>query len=162
MKRFKDFISLNEKKISFEEFEDRYGNDVRDIYWYNVDSDLIDSDFTEEDAMEKAYQDYLNESLNLKDTYSYVGTCMNSFDDDDVCINDAFEDTDHFFNSWYNAEEITSDGFWEHINPHSEKYDEVMEYTTNGEYNPEFRYSEEDDVYFAFVNDDTHYFFIRD
>jgi len=28
-------------------------------------------------------------------------------------------------------------------------------------YTPEYRYSEESDVYFIFINDDTHYFFVK-
>jgi len=107
------------------------------------------------------YNQFLNEDIDNKKEYTYVGTCMNSFDEWGECINDAFYDESDFFNSWETAEEITSEEFWKHIDPNSEMYNEVMEYSTNGEYVPEFRYSEENDVYFAFVNEDTHYFFIR-
>lgn len=60
MKRFKDFRKLNEDKISFDEFEKKYGTEVIKTY-----QDNIDGEFTEEDAMEQAYQEYLNESLNI-------------------------------------------------------------------------------------------------
>lgn len=64
MKRFKDFISLNESKISFDEFEKRYGDDVRDIYWMQADMGLVKDDFTVDDAIETAYEEYLKESLD--------------------------------------------------------------------------------------------------
>lgn len=94
-------------------------------------------------------------------SYEYVGTCVNSFDEYGECVHNAFYDEQHFFNSWENAKKITKEEFWKHIDPESEEYNEVKELESDSDYTPEYRYSEEDDVYFIFVGDDTHYFFTR-
>lgn len=91
--------------------------------------------------------------------YEYVGTCMNSFDEYGECKHDAFYDEEHFFNSWGMAKEISKEEFWSNINPSSEMYDELKKLESVPEYQTEYRYSEEDDIYFIFVNNDTHYFF---
>lgn len=103
----------------------------------------------------------MNESSDNEKEYTYVGTCVNSFDRYGECKNDAFTDTQDFFQSWETAKEITSEEFWKHIDPHSQMYTKLKRIEAKGEYETEYRYSKENDVYFAFVNDDTHYFFIK-
>lgn len=93
--------------------------------------------------------------------YVYIGTCMNSFDEYGECIHDAFYDEEHFFNSWENADKISKEEFWSNIDPSSDKYDEVKELESDPEYPADYRYNPDDDVYFIFVSDDTHYFFIN-
>jgi len=93
--------------------------------------------------------------------YVYVGTCMNSFDKYGQCKHNAFYDEEHFFNSWNNAKEISKEEFWKHIDPNSDKYKEVKTIEADPQYTPEYRYSPEDDIYYIFIGDDTHYFFVR-
>jgi hypothetical protein len=93
--------------------------------------------------------------------YVYIGTCMNSFDEYGECLHDTFYDEEHFFNSWETSNEISKEEFWPNINPSSDKYDEVKELEFDPEYPAEYRYNEEDDVYFIFVGNDTHYFFVN-
>lgn len=93
--------------------------------------------------------------------YEYIGTCENSFDEYGECIHGAFYDEEHFFNSWENSVEISKEEFWSNINPESEKYDEVKELEADPENPAEYRYSEEDDIYFIFVGNQTHYFFVN-
>ena len=104
--------------------------------------------------------------IKLKDLlkengYTYVGTCTNSFDEYGECNHDAFSDEEHFFHSWDTAKKISKEEFWKHIDKSSDQYKEVKEMEADPEYKPEYRYSEEDDVYFIFLNDDTHYFFVK-
>lgn len=101
-----------------------------------------------------------DKKYNLVGKYVYIGTCMNSFDEYGECIHDAFYDEEHFFNSWENADKISKEEFWSNINPSSDKYDEVKELESDPEYPAEYRYNPDDDVYFIFVSDDTHYFFV--
>jgi len=77
------------------------------------------------------------------------------------CMHGAFYDEEHFFNSWQTADEISKEEFWSNIDPLSEMYDELKELESDPEYPAEYRYNPNDDVYFIFVGDDTHYFFIN-
>ncbi len=108
---------------------------------------------------ESQYKRVIKEGDGL---YSYIGTCVNSFNKYGECKHDAFHDEEHFFNSWENAKEISKKEFWKHINPGSEKYKKLRKLEMDPEYPAEYRYSEEDDIYYIFVNEDTHYFFVRE
>lgn len=148
-------------------------NPSKDIYWaYNIDDDV--HFFFVKDSINENYRDTISvKSIKLVDLledilpepehkgkYVYIGTCMNSFDEYGECLHDTFYDEEHFFNSWQNAVEISKDEFWSKIDPSSEMYDEVKELEADPEYPAEYRYSEEDDIYYIFVSDDTHYFFV--
>lgn len=147
-------------------------NQYKDIYWaYNIEDDI--HFFFVKDSINENYRDTITvRSIKLTDLleeilpehkgeYVYIGTCMNSFDEYGECIHDAFYDEEHFFNSWGNANEISKEEFWSNIDPSSDKYDEVKELEADPEYPAEYRYNPDDDVYFIFVSDDTHYFFVN-
>ena len=147
-------------------------NQYKDIYWaYNIEDDI--HFFFVKDSINENYRDTITvRSIKLTDLleeilpehkgeYVYIGTCMNSFDEYGECIHDAFYDEEHFFNSWENANEISKEEFWSNIDPSSDKYDEVKELEADPEYPAEYRYNPDDDVYFIFVSDDTHYFFVN-
>ena len=93
--------------------------------------------------------------------YNYIGTCVNSFDEDSNCINGLFNDVNDFSYAWEEAEEITSEEFWSHINPGSDAYDEVRKLANDPTYPDEYRYNPEYDIYFAFMDEWIHYFFIK-
>ena len=148
-------------------------NQYKDIYWaYNIEDDI--HFFFAKDSINENYRDTITvTSIKLfdlleeilpepghKGEYVYIGTCMNSFDEYGECIHDAFYDEEHFFNSWGNANKISKEEFWSNIDPSSDKYDEVKELEADPEYPAEYRYNPDDDVYFIFVSDDTHYFFV--
>ena len=102
-----------------------------------------------------------NDNPIIKGEYVYIGTCMNSFDEYGECLHDVFYDEEHFFNSWQNADEISKEEFWSNIDPSSEKYDELKELEADPEYPAEYRYNPVDDIYYIFVSEDTHYFFVK-
>ena len=146
-------------------------NPYRDIYWaYNIEDDV--HFFFVKDSINENYKDTITvKTIKLSDIlegmlseperkYLYIGTCMDSFDEYGECIHDAFYDEEHFFNSWENANEISKEEFWSNIDPSSDKYNELKELEANPEYPAEYRYNEEDDIYFIFVGNDTHYFFV--
>jgi len=94
-------------------------------------------------------------------TYTYLSNCTNSFNKHgEGKYPELFVDEEHFFNSWEEAEEISAEEFWKHIDPHSKKYEFLKKAEKSKKYKPEYRYSEADDVYFIFVYEDTHYFFV--
>ncbi len=149
-------------------------NPYNDIYWaYNIEDDI--HYFFVKDSINENYKDtitvksiklsnILEEMLSepgLKGKYVYIGTCMNSFDEYGECMHGAFYDEEHFFNSWQTADEISKEEFWSNIDPLSEMYDELKELESDPEYPAEYRYNPNDDVYFIFEGDDTHYFFIN-
>jgi hypothetical protein len=108
------------------------------------------------------FENFLNEdTLKENKDYSYIGTCVNSFDEYGECVHNAFSDEEDFFNSWNTAKKISKDEFWLHIDPSSENYELVKKAERDPKYTPEYRYSKESDVYFAFIDDDTHYFFVK-
>jgi hypothetical protein len=102
-----------------------------------------------------------DDGTSTKGQYEYIGTCVDSFDEYGECEHGAFYDEEHFFNSWENAVDISKEEFWSNIDPSSEKYDEVKELEDDPEDPAEYRYSEEDDIYFIFVGNHTHYFFVN-
>ena len=102
-----------------------------------------------------------DDNPSTKGQYEYIGTCVNSFDEYGECLHGAFYDEEHFFHSWENAVDIPKEEFWSNIDPSSEKYDEVKELEDDLEDPAEYRYSEEDDIYFIFVGNHTHYFFVN-
>ncbi len=146
-------------------------NPYKDIYWaYNIEDDV--HFFFVRDSINENYKDTITvKTIKLSDIleemlsepegkYVYIGTCMDSFDEYGECIHNAFYDEEHFFNSWQNANEISKEEFWSNINPLSDKYDEVKELESDPEYPAEYRYNPDDDIYFIFVGNDTHYFFV--
>jgi hypothetical protein len=146
-------------------------NPHKDIYWaYNIEDDV--HFFFVKDSINENYRDTITvKTIKLSDIlegmlsepegkYLYIGTCVDSFDEYGECIHDAFYDEEHFFNSWQNAVDISKEEFWSNIDPLSDKYDEVKELEADPEYPAEYRYSEEDDIYFIFVGDYLHYFFV--
>lgn len=149
-------------------------NPYNDIYWaYNIEDDI--HYFFVKDSINENYRDIITvKSIKLfnileemlsepkhKGEYVYIGTCMNSFDEYGECMHGAFYDEEHFFNSWQTADEISKEEFWSNIDPLSEMYDELKELESDPEYPAEYRYNPNDDVYFIFVGDDTHYFFVN-
>lgn len=101
-----------------------------------------------------------NEAKN-EATYIYISNCTNSFNKHgEGKYPEVFVDEEHFFNSWEEAKEISAEEFWKHIDPSSDKYDFLKEAEKSKKYKTEYRYSEADDVYFIFANEDTHYFFV--
>jgi hypothetical protein len=152
-------------------------NEYKDIYWaYNIEDDI--HFFFVKDSINENYRDSITvKSIKLIDIldgilfeskskknngkYLYIGTCVNSFDEYGECVHDAFYDEEHFFNSWGNANKISKKEFWSNIDPLSDQYDHIKELEADPEYTPEYRYNEEDDIYYIFVSDDTHYFFVN-
>lgn len=149
-------------------------NQYKDIYWaYNIEDDI--HFFFVKDSINENYKDsitvksikltdLLGEMLSepdLKGNYEYIGTCENSFDEYGECIHDAFYDEEHFFHSWETAVDISKKEFWSNIDPSSEMYDEVKRLEADPEHPAEYRYNEEDDVYFIFVGNYLHYFFVN-
>jgi hypothetical protein len=107
----------------------------------------------------KVFENILKE--NNQQEYVYIGTCVNSFDEDSNCINGLFSDINDFSYAWETAQEITPEEFWSNIDPNSDAYDEVRKMANDHEYPDEYRYNQEYDIYFGFMDEWIHYFFVR-
>lgn len=88
----------------------------------------------------------------LNNDYHFVGTCINSFDEDGNCSLDIFSDTTDFAQQEENAQEITKQQFLSKV--------KNIEMLPRNEM--KYLYIKDRDVLMAYdIEEDIHYFFSR-
>lgn len=88
--------------------------------------------------------------------YHFIGTCVNSFDEDGECNFSNYRDVTDFAQAEESAESITKEKFYSMANVNGLNIIKIF-----GK-NPQFLYDKENDVLMAYNSKtDIHYFFVK-